>query len=592
MATVTSPSKPGGRAAAWVLGVLRPIWVTAFRDPVIEGRLRLEGLPRAARIAGMLGVIGLVGLLASVVFSDFWRAGELLHLDTDEGKAIFLPAAILPVTLIAFALAWVVTLWGAFYGAPVVRVAAAVLFILVNASLGTALAIDTGDSWILEHGPTIVRVVYFVVPGLVLVHALMGIRPALADKVRPFFILLASLGVLVFFGGHLLVHIAFVDVGFSATAPTQLSGAILEIDRLLTPLLLVAGVLVIDFGLDVAEGAAIATRSAVRHLRWLLVGLIVVRLWVQLFSHLDEWATYIRERPDAIAWTLVCCAALVLSIMFVRRIPDETSDNTRERLMYGGGFVLAAPTLVVMLILAFGFMTVEQFDWPEGFSLIRSLPTDDILIYGRVTVAAVGVLVGLWLLRSATTSGRREAGAGILMISAWSVVPFAAALFEVHLSVRFELLDVLVTFAVITVLALRWKRLTSLETIGLIAILIFSWLTLTRGDWLAIAGGAVGLPEVFIVVVGVALSVLQDSAFSVRSSKRLPRVTRALIWIGYLVLSVAILNWLSATHEPGHGEVDADMGYFYLGIPLAAWLIARRLARTEQLADTVEASDT
>ena len=41
------------------------------------------------------------------------------------------------------------------------------------------------------------------------------------------------------------------------------------------------------------------------------------------------------------------------------------------------------------------------------------------------------------------------------------------------------------------------------------------------------------------------------------------------------LLSVVILHWLEVTHETTN--LDASIGFFRIGIPLAAWLVGRRL---------------
>jgi hypothetical protein len=48
-----------------------------------------------------------------------------------------------------------------------------------------------------------------------------------------------------------------------------------------------------------------------------------------------------------------------------------------------------------------------------------------------------------------------------------------------------------------------------------------------------------------------------------------------MLLVGYLLLSVVILHWLEVTHETT--EHDASIGFFRIGLPLAAWLVGRRL---------------
>ena len=98
---------------------------------------------------------------------------------------------------------------------------------------------------------------------------------------------------------------------------------------------------------------------------------------------------------------------------------------------------------------------------------------------------------------------------------------------------------------------------------------------MSRADYVSFLGELLGLPIVVVVVFGILYSLASDSAFASESSKRLPRLARPMLLVGYLLLSVVILHWLEVTHETTN--LDASIGFFRIGIPLAAWLVGRRL---------------
>jgi hypothetical protein len=77
-------------------------------------------------------------------------------------------------------------------------------------------------------------------------------------------------------------------------------------------------------------------------------------------------------------------------------------------------------------------------------------------------------------------------------------------------------------------------------------------------------------------VFGILWTLLSGSAFANGASRAFPRATRPLMWIGYLVLSLAIFNWIEVTHTVDSAPDTLDEGFFRLGIPLAAWLWMRR----------------
>jgi hypothetical protein len=142
--------------------------------------------------------------------------------------------------------------------------------------------------------------------------------------------------------------------------------------------------------------------------------------------------------------------------------------------------------------------------------------------------------------------------------------------------VNLALLDILVTVAVAAVLVARWPRIDAAGAARLGVIVLFGWLVLTEGDFLAIVGSLLGLPGIIVVVIGTLFVLAAGSTFASRDTPRFPRVSRPLLWMGYLVVSVAITNWVNATHA---GNVAAEAGaraFFYVGIPMAVWLLTRR----------------
>jgi hypothetical protein len=146
--------------------------------------------------------------------------------------------------------------------------------------------------------------------------------------------------------------------------------------------------------------------------------------------------------------------------------------------------------------------------------------------------------------------------------------------------------DLVATAAVLLVLVLRWRSLSPAALVAMITLLVFSWLVVSRGDYISFVGGLVGLPGILVVVFGVVLTLASGSTFASESSKRLPAEARPLLFVGYLLLSVVILYWVTVTHETGLDD-DSLSGFYFLGIPMAAWLAGRRIfPRDEQVPET------
>jgi hypothetical protein len=577
--TAESPSSGTARPS------LRPVWETALKDPVEDGHLRLKGMSPVVRQVAIVGVSMLVLLLISVLFSERWRQGELLFLDTSSGRPEFLPTGVLPVTLVALAFAWIVLSIGALHGARWVRVIVALLFLATASALGRAAAFEVGDSLALKIGPETIRVAFFTVPGLLLLSCLVPDR--FYRRFRWLWLVLTPVAVAVMFMTHLWVHLAFLDAGFEAHTAALVSGSVADVRGLLTPLIFASGLLVIDFGLDVAKGIALSGRTmAARWVKVLLAAVVVVKLGVQLFP-VSEWITYVQRRPVSVARTLLSVGALGLAGWWIarHRSNEEATDRNKERLLYGASFMLSVPTLLSMLAVSVGVFLTVQLSNASGYRLIRDFPTTGLFQYGRIVLAAAAVLLGIYLLRERPpgtgplTGGaaRRQLGAGVLLIGAWVLPSVIAEAFDIQLGFHDGLFDILLTFAVAAFMVTRWAQLTSTQAVTGLAIVLFSWVVMTKGDWISIGGRAIGLPEVLIVVFGIGFSLLGDCQFTARSSRSLPEASRSLLWVGYLLLSVTIFHWFVVVHAVDDSEQLADVGYFYLGMPLAAWLAASYL---------------
>lgn len=566
-----------------VLDLLWPVWQQAFRDPVRDGHLRLEGLTRPAHQLATVGLVTLGLLLLSVVFNDVWRAGDLLPLGGTAGSLSFLPLALLPVTLLCFLIAWSLLLWGAAGSSAGVRVGLAILFLLTNASFGVPSSIEVGDALALQIGPTLIRVGYFAAPALLLASITLVRSATWARRLAPWIKLgmLTSAGLV--FLTHLWVHITFVAEGFPGGAQSLVGGAITEIEGVLLPLVFVSGILVIDFSLDVAEGVARSARRATALVaKLLLSAVLATKLAIQVLAHLPEWGLYVRSRPVAVVRTIVALALLTLAVAVIARMEDRGDfDPAKERLIYGSGVVLALGYILTVLVVGAGLFVLAQFDTDEIPAFVNAFPGEALNSYGRPVLAAVAIVVGLFLIRRNRRPVDREVGSGMFLVGAWLLPIFLLDLSTTQLGFSDTLFDAGASAAIALYLLARWRHIDTARAVSLGAVTVFVWLVMTRGDWISILGGFAGLPTVFLVVVGILFSVAADAGFTRTGSRRLPQATRPLLFIGYLVLSVTILNWILATHVVNDQGANADAGFFYLGMPLAAWLVARRIVRPE-----------
>jgi hypothetical protein len=596
---VTPPTRPGRvRRAAGVVRPARPVWETAFRDPVLNSHLQLGGMSFVERHLARIGLVTLGLLLASSMFTDVWRRGDLVALGEDERLA-FLPVALLPVTLLTLLIAWTLVLWGALTASPLVRVAAALAFMLTNVFLVAPASIPIGDHRALRWGPDAVHIGYYG-PAAVLAVSILVVRLARLHRwLLPLFRGLVLAALAAFFLGQLWIHLANVDEGFPSLIQTQVDGAVLNTTDLLTPLVFVAAVLVVDFSLDVTEGMAVAARDASRRVaRWLLVLLLAAKLWVEVVHRRGDLATYVQERPWAVVHTVVMVAVLATIVRLVARFRMTAAfDPVKERLLYAGAVVLSLILIGHLVATSLGVFAITELDADEIPGFVDGYPVQGLLNWGQPIAAAAALLLGVWLLRHGTADGgtrrpmTRELGSGLVVMGVWLLPEFILNATEWNPGFSFPLADIVVTLAVAVILAVRWRRTDTSDAVTLAAITVFAWLALSRGDWIAFLGGLFGLPAILVVVFGVVYSIAGDAGFTRVSSRRMPQGSRVLMFVGYLVLSVTILHWVEVTHSGSFADAFAYGGFYYLGIPWAAWLLGRRLIDLDDRIDAVEAEE-
>ena len=127
--------------------VVRPLWEITLRDPIRDGHLRLDGMSGVQRQLAKAGLVAIAALLVSVLFSDVWRRGELLHLYF-ELTPTFVPRGLMPVTLVTLTLAWALLVWGALSASPLVKVFVGLMFGLTAPVFLAPNSINTSGSWI------------------------------------------------------------------------------------------------------------------------------------------------------------------------------------------------------------------------------------------------------------------------------------------------------------------------------------------------------------------------------------------------------------------------------------------------------------
>ena len=569
--------------------LVRPVDDILLREPMREGRLTLEGVSLGVRALATLGLVALFALVASMLLGDLWRRGDLVATGTDfaSGRVRFVPVALVPVSLFGMHLAWLMVLSGALFAWWPVRIAAGITFLLTNAVLADPLTFQIGESFELSLGPPLVRVGYFATGGLAIAAALLPLGRRWGRAVRGVVLALIVLALTAFYGGHLLSHAGVVDAGLPGYFPRLLDGAFAELDRLVLPMVVVSFLAVVEFSHSFAEAVVVpAWRAAALVAKLLVAALIVTKLVLQV----DEVVPRIPEIPVQAGITVAAAVILVLAAFLLRRIPvdRDTASDAEESLIY-----VAAATYLPLVLMAVVVSGVVQFIASIFNStdpgLLRFLNYVDVIPW--VDLGAITLLFVAGVLVARRSSGRRrELGIGMAIIGGWALPPFLGAAIEQPLSPSPELLDVLLTAVVGVVLLMRWTAIDTRRAVGAGALVLFMWLVGSRGEFIEIVGGLAGFPASIVIVFGVFFTLATGSAFARRDSRRFPRPARLLIWLGYWLVSLAILNWLLSVHGTDITADLQDRVFRSLAIPLAAWWVFRQpFAPPEEVVEEGEA---
>jgi hypothetical protein len=198
----------------------------------------------------------------------------------------------------------------------------------------------------------------------------------------------------------------------------------------------------------------------------------------------------------------------------------------------------------------------------------------------RAVPWVVLLVLGAWLMFRGRTGSRRELGLGMFLMGAWNTPFYVLAVFGVRFQFSNPLLDIVITLGIAAVVLVRWRHIDRFEGVALMVVTIFTWLAFARGDFISVIVngplGFLGLSSA-AVVFGIVYTLLADSAMASGSSRRLPRESRLLLYLGFLVLSTAVLAWVEITHPASNLPAAVSANAFSdIGIPLAAWLIIRR----------------
>ncbi len=584
-----TPTALSSRATA----PLRMAYQVVLGEPMKKGRLSFAGLSGAPRAVAAGGLLALVAMLASVVFNDAWRAGDLVDVGTASYPAAA-PLALVPVTLVAFFVAWLVILLGAYNSALRVRLVVAVVFVVLNSVVAHPQVLPVSSSLAIRWAPGLALGTYCLVPAVLVLAPGLGRWPSVDRYCRPVALAVAGVAAALFFGADLWAQTGQMAAGTPLTIPTQLHAALLNVDVVLFPMVFVSVLAVVELSYSVAEAASGPFwRLAPWAAKLALVVLLAVKLWFEVGAKAQVWYLFFRQREAAVARTLAGLALLAVLAYAAHhyRPRARASEEMRERVVYCSALVLALPVLVSLAV--YGSQQFLDTNFPGVGGNVLDLPANWTSISSPVFwgVALVAAAALVWRSRHGR-GAMREAGMGLAMVAIWAEFFFLPEAFGHEWGFEPGLFDAALTVCVAAYAISAARTMSTHTAVWLGALVGFSWLVSTQGDVVGLLGRLAGLPSTVLLAVGLGYCLLTDSEFTRGASRNLPAGARPLLWVGYLLLSATIANWVLATHGPKAFTVDEQTvkAFQFIGLPIAAWFLSwRPFARVEAFEEDEQA---
>jgi hypothetical protein len=569
------------------------------------GALRLRGLGRATKVVAWMGIAFLVALIVAIIFSDAIRSLFTLTASRrgSPGRGTLLPQPLLPITLFLLAVAFALMMTGALHLRSSLRLLSLVVYLAVVGEFADiARGLETGEPW----QRTAVLVCALAVPVVFAVRWRSKPEPLLE-----FAVLFALIGTTLGLCQQLVLE-ADREFGGVSVAFSEATLLIGFLGILALPFVFFIGIDIAEFGFRAAGWTVEISRSRIG--RWApaaLLGLLALsRAWTvsgQVRDQLDAHTAGFVALGYAGA---VGAVAMVLVAWYV--IGDRGSRGTLDvedvtGSSRGGGvalvFAFFAPVLLANLLvfLTRGLITVGMPGVDNGTSdwaLDLQTRIGEHLADYRAVVALLALPLAFWLVRRQRPALALFVGS-VSTVLLWTYITSDGKVLESlsTWSEQHELVDGIVTVLILG-LALVWavtRRLTDARVRGLLFVLVLVTL-IGRFDFLedpfstefAVAG-------VFVLAFSVMFDLVSIGSWANVDTKGLPRSSRLLLYLGYVIFTLVIVNWALITHDLEQQQVftglGAQLGFFMLGRPLLLGVVAVILASTARGLDPLTNED-
>jgi hypothetical protein len=572
------------------IGLLWRALVRTWRDFVWadlrDGTLSLRGLSLGTRSLIWLGFGLLVTALGATVANDAIRAQVPLTAlpNAVSGRGSLAPIALVPATLFLVAISWTFALTGALHAHPAIRLGTVALYVALAINWLSQATIGRTADLALSWGAILLVPVFFAVRWRGAPRPILEFTPLL-----------------------LLTSVTFVTLQAQGAETWRITGIallishlnneVLSLTLLILPLLALVGLSVAGFA---RQAAGWTVEVAGRWLsgwllRTVLLALLIGRLREVGFEAVSRVETSSLEAAAlAYGGALGVPLAVGLAWLLVRRSQPRT-DASEDALSpdpstaHGGGetagrpassssdllsadaiagaadrhalrviLTYAAPQLLGFLLVTLVLPSVVVGLLPAEVgqrylaSIVDALNSDAATFFWRLLVAGLAVVGGVLLAR------RGQSGLALFL----AVFGLTAALRELTNPERplgllapygglAGLVDLwwVLLFALVTMVWLARGRLTNDRVAGVLMLVLVTVL-LRQTDFLSNRFSPFfGSGGIWFLAFGLAWDALTIGAWANLSTPALPRISRVLLYLGYSLLTVTVVNWAVSAHD-------------------------------------------
>ena len=547
---VRSAAESAGRAT---FGTFSEAMKRLVIDDLRPGVVHVGDLPRPARTLAWLGFILVFTGTGMLFFNEPLReAFPLLSMvGGTTGRGELVPFILIPVTIFILSVAWGFMLAGALHSRLLVKLAVLLLYLVV-ASVWTASTVTGIPAALVSVGALLVVPVFFFLR-----------RKAAEAPAFEFGVLLVLVALT--FG---VSQIYAIDAWRSSGVPGVLANVptlLYTFDMLVIPLLLYLGVDIAEFVHKTASWTSgLADIWAGRRVMYAILALLLGwrLVWVVMEAVGRIGKSSLADQAAAYAGALVIPLSVGVVWWMVGRyggdpVTVETLLDVAKRValpliaiylglqgieivvvLIGGliGLLLVRGGLVGpgdpggLLALAEGLIRQDD-NWQTLVAGVAIVAAVFLARRGRPTLALYLGIVGanaLWI--SLTNPGRPLslfAWSGLEPVDFWWVVIFASV--AVYWAAR--------------------RTLTEIRARGLVLLVLITLLMRQTGFIEDPFSPVLGFTGVGMIAIGLIWDALTIGFWANEGSRGLPRASRIWLYLGYILFSIAVLNWAVASHD-------------------------------------------